>query len=390
MTTLLRRMIVPALAICLVQAIAVAQLDHLRAFMQQQVDDGNVVGCAAQVTKGGETVFFEAFGNHEPGSDAPMRTDTILRIYSMTKAITSTAIMQLVEQGKLGIDDPVSQYIPEFGHMTVGVGENARPASRQITIRDLLTHTSGLAYDFSAPPSFKAAYANTFVDTTNLEQAAIAMAELPLVHDPGESFTYGLNTDVLGRVVEVVAGQTFGDYLGEHIFSPLGMTSTSFEPPADYPIMPIVTGMPGALEVDKAHYAKGRTEALKPGFESGGGGLWSTLHDYTRFMTAMERHGELDGVRILKPKTVAFMTQQHLSPAYESPQRFGLGFGLNAPVMTEYGPRGGGRWTWGGAASTFFFIDPKTDVTAVFVTQKFPFDAMLGAAFEKAVLTSVK
>ena len=368
---------------------ATAALTSLVDWMQSLVDEGKVVGCAAQVTQGGETIFLEAFGDRSPRSEEDLSIDQIVRIYSMSKAITSTAIMQLVEQGKLGIDDPVSMYIPEFAEMTVGLGEEARPARRQITIRDLLTHTSGLAYDFSAPEAYKVAYVEVFDKMPTLESAGVAMGALPLISDVGERFVYGVSTDVLGRVVEVVSGVSFEEYLRGHIFAPLKMTHTGFTPPADLKPMHIVTGEPGALDIDAAHYAIENSRALKPHFQSGGGGLWSTLGDYTRFMQAIENFGELDGVRILKPKTVAFMTQNQLSPAYPSPQRFGLGFGLQAPVITSVGPRGGGRWTWGGAASTYFFIDPNQDLTAIFVTQKFPFDGPLGEAFHQVVLESV-
>jgi CubicO group peptidase (beta-lactamase class C family) len=368
---------------------AMAELPGLANWMQSLVDEGKVVGCSAQVTQGGETIFLEAFGDRTPESDEDLHTNQIVRIYSMSKAITSTAIMQLVDQGKLGIDDPVAMYIPEFADMTVGLGNDAHPAHRQITIRDLLTHTSGLAYDFSAPEEYKAVYEEVFKDTTTLESAGAAMGSLPLVSEVGERFVYGVNTDVLGRVVEVVSGISFEDYLRRHIFGPLKMRHTGFTPPTDLKPMHIVNGEPGVLKVDSAHYAREDSRALRPRFQSGGGGLWSTLGDYTRFMQAMERQGELDGVRILKAKTVKFMTQNHLSPAYPGHQRFGLGFGLMDPVVTSVGPRGGGRWTWGGAASTYFFIDPQQDLTAIFVTQKFPFDGPLGEGFHKAVLEAV-
>ena len=368
---------------------ASADLAVLGAWMQKQVDEGRVVGCSAQVTQGGETIFLEAFGDRSPESDDALSINQVVRIYSMSKAITSTAVMQLVEQGKLGIDDPVSMYIPGFAEMTVGMGDDARPARRQITIRDLLMHTSGLAYDFTAPDEFKSAYKRVFIDTPTLESAGVAMGALPLLHDPGHEFTYGVSTDVLGRVVEVVSKQPFEAYLREHIFGPLQMTDTSFTPSEDVELMHIVTGVPGALKVDVGHYRAQEAKALKPRFQSGGGGLWSTLHDYTRFMRAMEGYGQLDGARILKGKTVRFMTQNQLSPAFASDQRFGLGFGLPTAVQTSAGPRGDNRWTWGGAASTFFFIDPHQDLTAIFVTQKFPFDFVLGEGFNKAVMEAV-
>lgn len=364
-------------------------LPSLGEWMQSLVSDGRVVGCAAQVTQGGETIFLEAYGDRSPESDEDLSTDQIVRIYSMSKAITSTAIMQLVEQGKLGIDDPVSLYIPEFSSIQVGLGKDAHPPRRGVTIRDLLTHTSGLAYDFTALPQYKEHYRSLFVGAGTLEVAASRMGGVPLVQEPGEGFVYGISTDMLGRVIEVVSEQPFAHYLQEHLFGPLKMTHTGFTPPADLKPMHIVSGVAGELEVDAGHYQAQAAYVLKPRFHSGGGGLWSTMGDYTRFLQAMERRGELDGVRILNPKTVAFMTQNQLSPAYGSPQRFGLGFGLEPAIQTSRGPRGEGRWTWGGTACTYFFIDPQQDLTAIFVTQKFPFDFALGGQFPAAVLESV-
>jgi CubicO group peptidase (beta-lactamase class C family) len=376
-------------ALCLCGQSLAGALPGLAKWMHTLVDDGQVVGCSAQVTQGGETIFLEAVGKRTPESDDALTTDQVVRIYSMSKAITSVAVMQLIEQGKLGIDDPVSMYIPEFADMMVGVGDAATNARRQITIRDLLTHTSGLAYDFTAPGPYKQAYEQIFVDAGTLKTAASAMGALPLVSEPGSGFVYGLSLDVLGRVIEVVSGESLGDYLQVALFEPLGMHDTGFEPSGDLEHMHIVTGDTGALKRDMDHYRAQRVRALKPRFESGGGGLWSTLHDYTQFMQAMEQYGALDDVRILKPKTVQFMTQNQLSPAFGSPQQFGLGFGLNAPVLTSRGPHGSGRWAWGGAACTYFFIDPKQDLTAMFITQKFPFDFVMSGEFDRAVLEAV-
>ncbi len=377
------------LAVLMPRGVGATPLTPLADWMRSLVAEGRVLGCAAQVTQDGKTIFLEAYGRRTPLAEEDVTTDQVVRIYSMTKAITSVAVMQLVEQGRLGLDDPVSRYIPEFADVQVGMGEQARPPRRAITIRDLLTHTSGLAYSFSCPPEYVDVYAGAFRRSGTLEEAGAAMAELPLIHDPGELFTYGVSTDVLGRVVEVVAGEPFAAYLNQAIFTPLGMTDTAFEPPVDLEPMHIVTLVDGALQIDQDHYAAESVRALKPRFASGGGGLWSSLRDYTRFLQAMERGGELDGARLLKPGTVAFMTQQQLSPAIDGPQRFGLGFGLEPPVATSRGMRGGGRWTWGGAASTYFFVDPQQDLTAVFVTQKFPFDFDMAQEFPRAVLEAV-
>ena len=375
-------------------AASAAELKPLQDWMQSLVDEGKVVGCMAQVTQDGETIFLEAVGDRTPESGEDVDVSQVIRIYSMSKAITSAAIMQLVEQGKLGIDDPVSMYIPEFADVKVFEDGKLRPAKREPTIRELLSHTSGIAYDFSASPELKPYYTGMFVGVTSLEEAAKVIASLPLEGDPGSLNLYGLSIDVLGRVIEVISGQAFGTYLQEHIFIPLEMSDTSFTPDVSVLQMPIVNRTKDGLKVDEKHYATER-DVLNPSFQSGGGGLWSTIGDYTKFCMAMEQYGELDGKRILNPRTVAFMTQNHLNPTITTNQegqqynRFGLGFGLQPPVQTSKGLRGGGRWTWGGAASTFFFIDPHQDVTAVFATQLFPFNGVMNNDFHHIVLESL-
>ena len=384
--------VVPAmLASLLLSTLASATtLKPLQDWMDSLVDSGTVVGCMVQVTEDGDTIFLEAVGKRTPESEDELETDQVMRIYSMSKAITSAAVMQLIEQKKLGIDDPVSMYIPEFANVQVSVEGERQPARRPITIRDLLTHTSGLAYDFSAPEDLVPEYRNKLSNVNSLEEAAVVMSRMPLVVHPGSSFVYGLNTDVLGRVVEVVADTEFETYLRDNIFTPLQMDDTGFMPDESIELMHIVTERDGELVVDQNHY-KGGSKILKPDFQSGGGGLWSTIGDYSRFCMAMEQYGVLDGRRILRPETVMFMTQNHLAPGTQGRdgQRFGLGFGMQPPVQTSAGPRGGGRWTWGGAACTYFFIDPRQNVTAVFATQKFPFDGAMGEAFHQTVLEAL-
>ena len=377
-------------------AASAAELKPLQDWMQSLVDDGKVVGCMAQITQGGKTIFLESRGDQNLDSDEDLSVDQIVRIYSMSKPITSAAIMQLVEKKRLGIDDPVSIYIPEFEKVKVFVDGKMKSPKREITIRDLLTHTSGIAYGFSAPDELKPYFENAWRNVNSLEDAAKKIATLPLAGEPGNDFIYGLSIDVLGRIIEVVSGQEFGVYLQEHVFTPLAMTDTGFNPSADLDQMLIVKQTDNGLAVDTEHYEK-EADTLKPKFESGGGGLWSTLNDYSRFCMAMEQLGELDGKRILRPDTVKFMTQNHLSPgmgvseldAWGKQQRFSLGFDLKTPVETSTGLRGGGRWSWGGAASTYFYIDPYKDVTAVFATQLFPFNSEMNWEFHHIVLESL-
>jgi len=378
------------LGLLLSSAASAAQLKPLMDWMDSLVESGKVVGCMVQVTRDGETIFLEAIGDRTPGSEEDLETDQVIRIYSMSKAITSTAIMQLVEQGTLGLDDPVSKYIPEFKETKVSVDGQLVAPRRPITIRDLLTHTSGLAYDFSAPPELVPHYKDKMADVTILEEAAVIMSGMPLATHPGQAFIYGLNTDVLGRVVEVVSGTEFEVYLQENIFTPLGMNDTRFTPDADIELMHIVTPVENSLVIDANHYGGG-SKILKPAFQSGGGGLWSTIGDYTRFCQAIEQLGELNGNRIIEARTVTFMTLNQLGPGTKKGpnQRFGLGFGIQPAVDTPMGPLGEGRWTWGGAACTYFFIDPSQDLTAVFATQQFPFNMELNNQFHRAVLESM-
>jgi len=361
--------------------------------MEALVEEGKVVGCMAQITQDGETIFLEAVGDRSPESDEDVRTDQVIRIYSMTKAITSVAIMQLVEQGKLGIDDPVSIYIPEFKSSKVLVNGKLEPTIREVTIRDLLTHTSGLPYLFGVPKESSGYFEDTYSSVSSLEDAVKNIANVPLADQPGSAFVYGLNNDVLGRVVEVVSGDGFEAYLQNNIFTPLSMRNTSFTPDTSMTQMPIVTLIDGSLTIDGKHYERGPYE-INPSYPSGGGGLWSTIGDYTRFCMAIEQEGTLKSNQILRPETVAFMTQNHISPGTDTSglqlsKHFGLGFALGESLETSTGLRGAGRWTWGGAACTYFFIDPAQDVTAVFATQLFPFNFALNTEFHQAVLESL-
>ena len=373
----------------------------LRKFMESNVNDGRVVGCAAQVTKDGETVFLEAFGNLDPAESRELRTTDVVRIYSMTKAITTAAAMKLMEDGKLGIDDPVAMYIPEFADITVAhwpdgakhkAGTMQRVAPRRpITVRDLILHTSGLAYNFSAEKALKPKYSKPWKGQTTLEGAIANLANVPLAIQPGTRFIYGLNSDVLGRVVEVASGQPFDQYLAVEFFKPLKMDDTGFTPGPAERTMPLAkaNSKGDGFILDK-NRIEGHSTDDDIHLPLGGEGLYSTLNDYTRFCRMIAQEGELDGVRVLDERTVAFMAQNHLGPDLNpGADRFGLGFKVHDPVETSQGMRGQDRLSWGGAASTYFFIDPAENVTAVFVTQLFPFNGPMGEEFHTAVLESL-
>ena len=400
----LKPILISAACLCVLLTTHIASavdFGTLRQFMEANVDDGRVVGCAAQVTKDGKTVFLEAFGNLDPAASRELRTNDVVRIYSMTKAITTAAAMKLMEDGKLGIDDPVSMYIPEFADITVAYWPDGADRTadtmqrvapkRSVTVRDLILHTSGLAYNFSAEDALKANYSKPWKGQTTLEGAIANLANVPLAIQPGTRFIYGLNSDVLGRVVEVASEQPFDEYLAVEFFKPLQMTDTGFTPGPSDRTMPLVKAN---SKGDGFILDKSRIEGHSTGDDIhlplGGEGLYSTLNDYTRFCRMIAQEGELDGVRVLDERTVAFMAHNHLGPDLNpGADRFGLGFKVHDPVETSQGMRGQDRLSWGGAASTFFFIDPVENVTAVFVTQLFPFNGPMGEEFHTVVLESL-
>jgi CubicO group peptidase (beta-lactamase class C family) len=361
-------------------------LGKLKPALQRLVDDGKIPGGVAVVARHGKVAYLTTFGYRDLASKTPMTVDTIFAIASMTKPITCTAVMTLVEQGKLGLDDPVSKSIPELNDLRV-LG-NAKddtetevatvPAQRPVTIRNLLSHTSGLAYGGTL--SFNARLGRSYEragaqrrDFKTIHEQMVRLAGVPLAHQPGEGWTYGLSHDVLGRVVEVVSGKDFDQYLQERIFQPLDMHDTSFLVPE------------GKRDRVATIYRSGNGGTLAPlpknygskTFFSGGGGLFSTARDYTRFAQTMLNGGELDGARILKPETIAMMTTNQIGDKDArigaiSLGKYGLGFGLMLTPAKAGGPPVLNRYYWGGLFSTNFWIDPRHDLVAVIMTQVLP------------------
>ena len=351
----------------------------LEAWMRHLVKTNQVVGCMAEITIDGKVVYSNAVGKRTPNEADILKTNQLIKIYSMTKPIVSVALMQLVEQEKIRLDDKVSRYIPEFANSKVFKGGDLVPPRREITVRDLLRHTSGLTYAFTAPPELMVTYATALDYVPNLEEAAKKIAALPLVADPGTEFVYGLSTDVVGRLIEVISGQTLDVYLKEHIFMPLQMNNTSFKPTEDLEHMHLLNHGEDGIQIDRQYYMAGPGTMANPSFFSGGGGLWSTIHDYTQFAMAIERGGKLNGTRIINKETIDFMNQNQLDPGIDTSKdpmvdKFGLGFVIDDGIKTESGTLGEGRWGWCGIASTFFFVDSEQDMTAVFGTQLFPKD----------------
>jgi len=367
-----------------------AVLAKLSAVIQRQVDAQHVPGVSMLIARGGKIGYRRDVGAMRPGGP-PLRSDAVFRIYSMTKPITSLALMMLVEEGRLFISDPVAKFIPQFADVRVGVetdrGLELVAAKRAITVQDLLRHTSGLTYAFTGMTPVQRLYAGSHLfapdpanakepllrDLTTAEFAA-ELAKLPLIDQPGAAWHYSHSTDIVGRVVEVVAGKSFAVFLSERIFAPLGMNDTGFFLPAEqrerladpFPRDPD-TGKPvNLLELTKL-----------PRFESGGGGLYSTMDDYARFAHLLHRRGTLGSTRLIGRKTFDFMTSDHLRPdtpiANTNLLPPGHGFGLGFAVRREVGqaPTAGtpGEYFWGGLAGTAFWIAPKEELVAIMMMQ---------------------
>jgi CubicO group peptidase (beta-lactamase class C family) len=351
-------------------------LEALDARFQKEIDEGSMPGATILIARDGKIAHLATLGNIRP--DGPeMSEDAIFRIYSMTKPITSVAAMMLVEQGRLSLSHPVSAYIPEFKEMQVMADDGSTsPARRPVTIQDLLRHTSGLTYGFFGAGPARDAYKEGGAGDTSLSnlEAARLLAGLPLEHEPGTTWEYSRSTDVLGAVVEVVTGKPLSQAFQEMIFEPLGMTDTAFyfEDEARHPRI---------AEAYPEHARIGQFDMYDPrvarAFESGGGGLVSTIHDYARFAQMLMNGGELDGARLLSPETVEFMTVDHLGDVIAPGKYYlpgpGYGFGLGFGVRLEEGvaPHNGevGEYYWGGAAGTFWWNDPVNDMSVIFMMQ---------------------
>lgn len=353
------------------------RLERVRGQMQADVESRRIPGAVLLIARQGKIATFMTLGFQERRTGTPMKTDSIFRIASMSKPITSVAIMILAEEGKLDIGAPVSQYLPEFKDVTVGV-EKA-PPKRAMTVQDLLRHTSGLTYGFFGTSPVDEMYRNSnLLGSKSLAEMVSAIAHLPLLHQPGEVWEYSMSTDVLGRIVEVVSGQELDAFITEHITRPLGMHDTGFYLSASQAARlarPDVVSAMGPID-----------PTVKPALLSGGGGMLSTAGDYARFCQMLLNGGELEGVRILAPKTVALMTTDQLPPATDrhSPvarvldafgptPEMGTSFGLGFAVRTAPGrnpvPGSVGDFSWAGIAGTYFWVDPKEKLVTVLMMQ---------------------
>jgi CubicO group peptidase (beta-lactamase class C family) len=371
--------------------------EHLE---RNYIGPGKIAGCQVSVARHGHLAYFKSFGSMDLERGKPMADDAIFRIYSMTKPITSVALMTLYEQGYFQLNDPVSRVVPSWKEhrvWTSGEGDvmQTEPAHRPVSFRDVLSHTTGLTYGGGLPgvgiqhpidQIYRDLKVRSVGGADSMQVFMDKLGQVPLRYQPGTAWMYSLATDVCGALVELISGKPFAQYLDETIFQPLGMKDTAFQVAAE---------KQGRFA---ANYQRGPDKKLKliddpatsdftkePGFKSGGGGLTGTSADYMRFCEMLRRGGELDGARILGPRTIELMHMNHLPGGKDLTQlaigtfsetaNEGVGFGLGFAStlgQVQTGTLGAGDYYWGGAASTIFWVDPKEDLSVVFMTQLMP------------------
>ena len=361
--------------------VSAKRLERLAAGMQEIVDDGKLAGVVTLLARGGKLVHAHVAGVQDVDSGTPMARDSIFRIYSMTKPITGVALMMLHEEGKWRLNDPVSRYIPGFANLKVHVGDNGDgsprvvDADRSMTMAELMSHGGGLAYGLGTANYVDRLYREHGVLNADVPLRTMIdkLSNLPLLAQPGTRWYYSIGVDVQGYLVEKLSGQPFAEFLQERIFDPLGMVDTGFYVPEDkldrVARIHEEAGNGGLALSDMG----GATRTSMPAGPSGGGGLWGTADDYLRFTQMMLNDGELDGVRLIAPRTVEMMRTNFLSPEALATMRPGQGFGLDFATVHDPAaagePYAKGSYYWGGAAGTWFWIDPKTDLTFVGMIQ---------------------
>ena len=356
-------------------------------WLRAEVAAKRIPGAVVMVVRGGKLAYLDAVGQRDPASPAPMKTDDLFRIYSMTKPIVSVAAMMLVEDGRLLLEAPVARYIPAFANVKVGVEKTDAQGNksldlvaprRAMTVHDLLRHTSGLTYGFFGDGLVKKAYQDANISAggnQTIAQFADRIAQMPLAYQPGSTWDYSNSTDVLGRVIEVASGQPLFAHLKTRLLDPLGMTDTSFYVSDPVRQARIAEPWPDDRSIGVNAPVFDPRQVMP--MESGGGGLVSSAPDYARFLLMLRNGGQLDGKRYLSPATLAFMTTDHLNPAVLKTPLYlpgpGYGFGLGFAVRTSPGeaayPASPGEYYWGGAGGTYMWVDPAQDLFVVFMMQ---------------------
>ncbi len=389
------------------QGMSCERLERIERFVDDNyIATGKLAGALVQVWRRGGLALNSVLGLADRERQVPLAEDSIFRIYSMTKPVTSVAVMMLVEECKIALDDPVSKYIPAWEKLGVHAGGfmesfQMRPLARPMLVVDLLRHTSGLTYGFQQNTNVDAAYRKLKIGELategTLEEMIEKLATLPLEFSPGEAWNYSVATDVLGYIVGKVSGTSFEVFLKERIFDPLGMVDTAFYVPQEkasrfcacYAIGALGSKITSAQAPTLQDDPRISPYLNPPTFVSGGGGLVSTATDYMRFARMLLQGGELDGVRLLGPRTLALMTANHLPGGVDLPRLsrsmfseaiyegvgFGLGFATTVTPAATLIPGSAGDFFWGGAASTFFWVDPREDLIVLFLTQLLPSSA---------------
>jgi len=385
------------------------RLERIDVAINDEIAAGKIPGAVALIVHDGRTVYHKSFGYADIASQAPMQNDSIFRIASMTKAITSTAVMILYERGHFQLNDPISKFIPAFAAPQVavsfddaGIVTETRAAKGEIRIVDLLSHSSGISYAFIDQPlqrSYKAAGVMDGLTAADVKLATGIglLAGQPLLFDPGTSFAYGLNTDVLGYLVEVVSGRPLDQFFQDEIFAPLGMTDTYFYLPdskagrlvtlyADVDGLRVSDGTEADIKLDNPRYP---VEGAKAYF-SGGAGLSSTAYDYARFVQMLLNEGELDGQRVLGRKSVELMRSARIDWDDDGVADFGLGF----RVLRDLGKAGEigseGTYAWGGAYNTSYWIDPQENLVGVFMSQSRPTTSDITSRFQTLIYQALE
>ncbi|MEU9435130.1 serine hydrolase domain-containing protein [Streptomyces sp. NPDC048252] len=370
-------------------------LDRLDQHVAHFVDEGRLPGFLVAVSRGGRVAHLTAHGHRDIAAGLPVEADTLYRIYSMTKPVTSVAALILVEEGRLGLDDPVADHLPAFADQRVyvegsGADLTTRPVGQPLLVKHLMTHTAGLTFAFYHCHPVDALYREAGLESavlpgSDLAGTVEAYARLPLQFEPGTQWNYSVATNVLGRIIEVVSGRPLDEFIAERIFRPLGMPDAGFQ---------VTDEQAGRLAELYSDADSGGIERIlglplfgRPRFLSGSGGMVATAYDIHRFSELLRRRGELDGVRLLQPETVDLMTRNHLPggadlrtfgsrPAHDEPGNDGVGFGLGVSVVTDpsrtQAPSGLGTYGWSGVATTTFWIDPSRDLSVQFLTQLRP------------------
>lgn len=375
------------------------RLERITKWLGGEIEQKKIPGAVLLVARHGKVAYFEALGKRDPATGAPMTRDTIFRIYSMSKPITTVVAMMLVEEGKVALGDPIATYLPQFAKMNVGVEKadaaggpatlELVPAKASITVQDLMRHSSGFTYGFFGNSLVKKAYLEADLGNPDMTNADLVdrIARLPLAYQPGTTWEYSHSTDVLGRLIEIVSGRTLYQLEKARLLDPLGMPDTSFvvADPAKQARLAEPFTDDRAIGIN----AEFNDPRLPRKYESGGGGMVGTAADYARFCQMLLNGGALDGKRFLSPRTVAYMTSDHLGsrivpgPLYLPGD--GYGFGLGFAVRREVGVASyqgeAGDYFWGGAGGTYFWVDPRTDMFVVFMMQspkqRVPYRAVL-------------